>query len=77
LSNEEFLEWSVNECQELYLAKRWAIKEAIFKSDNQFSSFRDINVEKMNHRYFFQGFDISTSRENDYVIAIALKNKDV
>ncbi len=77
LSNEEFLEWSNTEYKALYLAKRWAIKEAIFKSDNQFSIFSNINLEKINNKYRFKNFEISTSREDDYVIAIALKNKDV
>ena len=77
LSNEEFLEWTNDEFKEIYLATRWAIKEAIFKSDNMFSNFSNINIGKINGKYCFNNFEISTSSENDYVIAIALKNKDV
>lgn len=77
LSDYEFLVWQKEESKELFLATRWAIKEAIFKSDNQFSNFSDINIWKKQNRYVFQNFEISTSRENNFVIAIAIKRKDV
>ncbi|MDK2819571.1 MAG: 4'-phosphopantetheinyl transferase superfamily protein [Mycoplasmataceae bacterium] len=77
LSNNEFLDWEKEDAKELFLATRWAIKEAIFKSDNQFSNFSDINISKKQNRYVFQNFEISTSKENNFVIAIAIKKKDV
>ena len=77
LSKEEYLEWIISEKKDIFLATRWAIKEAIFKSDNNFSNFNNINLKKVNQKYCFQEFQISTSREKNYIIAIALKKKDV
>lgn len=77
LSDEEFLEWLNYESKDVFLATRWAIKEAIYKSDNTFSNFSNINIKKINEKYYFAFFEISTSRENEYIVAIALKSKDV
>ncbi|MGL6125137.1 MAG: 4'-phosphopantetheinyl transferase superfamily protein [Metamycoplasmataceae bacterium] len=77
LSKEEFVGWLNTEFKDVFLATRWAIKEAIFKSDNKYSTFSEINIKKVDKKYFFDFFEISTSREEDYIIAIALKNKDV
>ncbi len=76
LSKEEYSEWTISETKDIFLATRWAIKEAIFKSDNNFSNFSNINLKKINSKYCFKEFQISTSRENNYIIAIALKKKD-
>ncbi|MGL5617469.1 MAG: 4'-phosphopantetheinyl transferase superfamily protein [Metamycoplasmataceae bacterium] len=76
LSKDEFIDWRNVEYKDVFLATRWAIKEAIFKSDNKYSNFSKVNVQKINNKYYFKSFGISTSRENDYIIAIAIKNKD-
>lgn len=61
--------------QALFLATRWAIKEAIFKADNQYFQFDKINIVKKIRTYFFEGFVISTSKEADLVIAFVIKLK--
>lgn len=73
LSNDEFIMWINTELKDVFLATRWAIKEAIFKSDNKYSNFSDINIQKIDKKYSFDSFEISTSKENGYIIAIALK----
>ncbi|MGL5732612.1 MAG: 4'-phosphopantetheinyl transferase superfamily protein [Metamycoplasmataceae bacterium] len=77
LSDDEFIDWMSNESKDVFLATRWAIKEAIFKSDNKYSNFSKVNIQKIDNKYCFNSFGISTSRENEYIIAIAIKNKDV
>ncbi|AIU33790.1 ACP synthase [Metamycoplasma hominis] len=57
-----------------FLATRWAIKEAIFKADNQYYSFNQINITKDEvGRYVFKDFEISTSNEGIYIIAVVFK----
>ncbi|AWX69379.1 4'-phosphopantetheinyl transferase superfamily protein [[Mycoplasma] anseris] len=57
-----------------FLATRWALKEAIFKADNQYQNFNQIDIFKSEvGRYSFLDFELSTSNEDDYVIAIAKK----
>ncbi|MCU4117092.1 4'-phosphopantetheinyl transferase superfamily protein [Mycoplasma zalophi] len=75
LSNEEFTEYQKINNKGKYLATRWAIKEAIFKADNAFNTFSNINIKK-NQKYYFDNFDISTSSEGDFVIAMAIKLKE-
>ncbi|MBN0919258.1 4'-phosphopantetheinyl transferase superfamily protein [[Mycoplasma] gypis] len=58
----------------LFLATRWALKEAIFKADNRFYEFKKINITKHDNVYHFENFSLSTSNENGMVIAIAIKN---
>ena len=73
LSDEEFKEWEKSENKELYAAQRWAIKEAIFKADNNFHNFHNINLKKNEKGVFvFKNFKISTSKENEYVIAFVM-----
>ncbi|TPR54317.1 4'-phosphopantetheinyl transferase superfamily protein [Metamycoplasma neophronis] len=60
-----------------YLASRWAIKEAIFKADNQYFFFNQILIIKtLEGRYLFEGFEISTSNEGDLVIAFVIKKQE-
>ncbi|MBU4690747.1 4'-phosphopantetheinyl transferase superfamily protein [Mycoplasma zalophi] len=75
LSSEEFKEYQTINNKSKYLATRWAIKEAIFKADNTFNTFSNINIKK-DHKYHFKNFDISTSSEGDLVIAMAIKFKE-
>ncbi|MGL5204891.1 MAG: 4'-phosphopantetheinyl transferase superfamily protein [Metamycoplasmataceae bacterium] len=77
LSNDELINWKNIETKDVFLATRWAIKEAIFKCDNKYFNFREIDIKKIDNKYCFSSFGISTSRENDYIIAIAIKIKDV
>lgn len=77
LSKEEILLWTNEEFKARFLATRWAIKEAIFKSNNDFSCFNKINLKKENGKYIFKNFEISTSNEDDYIIAIALEKKEI
>ncbi|ACF06975.1 Holo-[acyl-carrier protein]synthase [Metamycoplasma arthritidis] len=57
-----------------YIATRWALKEAIFKCDNTFSSFSEIEIIKdQSGRYKFLDFALSTTNEDDLLIAIAQK----
>lgn len=58
-----------------FIASRWAIKEALFKCDNKYKNFSDISVIKdLFGRYIFENlndkFEISTSNEDKYIIAI-------
>ncbi|QJR44028.1 holo-ACP synthase [Mycoplasma miroungirhinis] len=75
LSPAELKEYQIINNKSKYLATRWAIKEAIFKADNTFSTFSNINIEK-NQKYYFKDFEISTSSEGDLVIATAIKIKE-
>lgn len=73
LSDEEFKEWESTKNKELYLAQRWSIKEALFKADNSLHNFNLINIKRNEKGVFqFENFKISTSKENDYVIAFVL-----
>lgn len=74
LSNEEFKKYEKNSNKEMFLATRWAIKEAIYKADNNFVSFKKINIKLLKcGRYEFDNFFISTSSENDLLIAFVVK----
>lgn len=58
-----------------FLATHWAIKEAIFKADNKYSVFCKINIVKKDRQYIFKNFVISTTSEDNYIIAIVEKRK--
>ncbi|OYD26801.1 holo-[acyl-carrier protein] synthase [Mycoplasma testudineum] len=75
LTNREQDDYAKAKNKALFLATRWAIKEAIFKADNSFVIFNEIEITKSNGKYLFPGFEISTSNEENEVIAIALKRK--
>lgn len=73
LSKDEILEYKNSKDKVSFLAKRWAIKEAIFKADNSKVSFNKISIKKENNKYTYEDFEISTSSEGEAIIAIALK----
>lgn len=64
---EEFLQ---SDDKALFLAARWAIKEALYKTNNDLFHFDKIKITKQNNVYTFEGYDISTSKEDDYYTAI-------
>lgn len=74
LSDEEFIEWEKVENKDLYIAQRWAIKEAIFKANNDYHDYHKINIIRDEKGVFiFKNFKISTSKENEYVIAFVME----
>lgn len=76
LSEEELAEFNKldnEESKELFLARSWAIKEAIFKADNSYFKFNKINLIKINNEWNFKNFKISISHENDLLIAFVIK----
>ncbi|UVD81520.1 4'-phosphopantetheinyl transferase superfamily protein [Mycoplasma iguanae] len=73
LSHNEFLEYKKIDDKAYFLALRWAIKEALFKADNTLLSFQKINISKINKKYFYKNFQITTSKEDDYLIACVVK----
>ncbi|MGZ9428356.1 4'-phosphopantetheinyl transferase superfamily protein [Mycoplasma sp. 1012] len=75
LSENEWNSFVKTENKEKFLATRWAIKEAIFKADNKYFNFKQIDIYKENKKYKFQNFEISTSNDEDTVIAVAIKKE--
>ncbi len=75
LTEKEFSFFELSNNKTKFIATRWAIKEALFKADNSLRNYSHIEVEKNFGRYEFNGFEISTSDEDDYVIAM-VKNKE-
>ena len=73
LSNQELIEYNLTQNRELFLASRWAIKEALYKCDNSLLPFNKINIRKEKRKYKFENYSISTSSEGDLYIAIAKK----
>ncbi|MEE3928446.1 4'-phosphopantetheinyl transferase superfamily protein [Mycoplasmopsis ciconiae] len=75
--NEQEIETFENilnfEDKSVFLAKTWAVKEAIFKADNFYSNFRNINLKKVNNKIIFENFEISISHEDDFLVAFVLK----
>ncbi|RIV16979.1 holo-ACP synthase [Mycoplasmopsis gallopavonis] len=63
-----------NEKKALFLARAWAIKEAIFKANNSYFSFSKIELQKINHRWTFKNFSISISHDGDDLIAFVIEN---
>lgn len=76
LSEQEIEEYYNCENKEHFLATRWAIKEAIFKANNSYYQFNKINLKCLNRKYSFLNFEISTSSEDEYIIAIAIERKE-
>lgn len=73
LSNREFIEWEKSENKQLYLAQRWAIKESLFKADNNLHNYHEIDISRNEKgKFIFKNFEISTSKEDDYVIAFVM-----
>ena len=75
LSTEEVVEYHNSNDKDFYLANAWAIKEALFKADNTLSNFNEIRITKSNGVYNYNNFEISTSNEDGYIIAIAKKEE--
>ena len=73
LHPKEVKAFSQSQNKPLFLATRWAIKEALFKADNKLSHFSKINVAMQNQQYYYPGYKISTTKEGDYYIAIVMK----
>ena len=73
LSINELNEFKLVENKTHYLATRWAIKESLFKCDNKYFQFSKINILKQNGRYMFEDFEISTTSEDNLIIAIVYK----
>ncbi|EFF41761.1 4'-phosphopantetheinyl transferase superfamily protein [Mycoplasmopsis alligatoris] len=69
---EEFLALDKDQ-KALFLARSWAIKEAIFKADNTKNKFSKIDLCKINNKWTYKNFNISISHEDDLLIAIAMK----
>ncbi len=73
LSNQEYKEWEYSENKLLYIAQRWAIKEALFKANNDLHDYHLINIERNKSGVFiYKDYKISTSKENEYVIAFVI-----
>lgn len=73
LSDEEFKEWEKSENKLLYVAQRWAIKEALFKANNDLHDYHKINLKRNEKGVFiYENYKISTSKENEYVIAFVM-----
>lgn len=74
LSEKEFLRWEKSENKELFLAQRWSIKEAIFKANNKYHNFADIDITReTSGKFSFKNFEISTSKENEYIVAFVME----
>lgn len=73
LHPDEIIEYQKEDDKPKYIATRWAIKEAIFKSNNEEFSFNKIRIQKIDRTYRFEDYLISTSDEDDYIIAVAMK----
>ncbi|QDY87039.1 4'-phosphopantetheinyl transferase superfamily protein [Mycoplasma anserisalpingitidis] len=56
-----------------YVAVHWSIKEAIYKADNNYSTFNKINITKENSAYMHENFYISTSDDGDNLVAFVIK----
>ncbi|WP_025755116.1 4'-phosphopantetheinyl transferase superfamily protein [Mycoplasmopsis cricetuli] len=76
LGKKELLEYQNLTCkdQALFLARAWAIKEAIYKADNSYSNYHKIDLVKSNNKWTFENFNISISHENDLLVAFVIKN---
>ena len=62
-----------------YIAKIWAIKEAIYKAYNHSYIMNQIEITYKNNKPYCiidnYYFDISVSYQENYIIAIAIKNQ--
>lgn len=73
LHPEEIKQFKLSNNKAHFLAAHWAIKEAMFKIDNQRFHFDKILISKQNRAFNVPGYKISTSQEHDFYIAIAQK----
>lgn len=67
--NEKIL-FNKSENKAEFLAAHWAIKEALYKTNNNLFHFDKIELIKEEKIYTYPGYDISTSKEDDTYIAI-------
>ena len=75
LHENELLDYSKAKNKARFLAKRWSVKEALFKADNKLKEFSLIELKEKDRVLSFDGFEISTSTEDDYYIAIVKKEQ--
>ena len=75
LHKNEIILYKESEDKPRFLAKMWSIKEALFKADNSLKEFSKIELIDKGRITTFKGFEISTSTEDDYYIAIVKKEK--
>ncbi|ASI54126.1 4'-phosphopantetheinyl transferase superfamily protein [Metamycoplasma hyosynoviae] len=79
LHKKEFELLASEQDKDHFIATRWAIKEALYKCNNEFFEFSKICIIKQTcGRYEFldnslKKFVISTSSEDDYIIAIVMQ----
>ncbi|EIN14803.1 Holo-[acyl-carrier protein]synthase [Mycoplasmopsis agalactiae 14628] len=76
LSAEEFIEFDELKSdyeKQKFLATRWCIKEAMFKADNAIPAFDKITIIKKQGAYIHSDFMISTTDEDDLIIAVVVK----
>ncbi|QKT05469.1 4'-phosphopantetheinyl transferase superfamily protein [Mycoplasma sp. OR1901] len=79
LGNEEF-NCYINlpdDKKTLFLARSWAIKEAIFKADNSYFNFSQIDLKKENKVWKFKNFAISISHEEGFLVAFVIVDKEI
>ncbi len=72
LHPDERVEFESSENKPYFLAARWAIKEALYKAGNK-KIFKETKLTKQDRKYFYPGYEISTTSEGDDYIAIVMK----
>ncbi|WP_245599329.1 4'-phosphopantetheinyl transferase superfamily protein [Mycoplasmopsis iners] len=58
------------------LASLWAIKEAIYKANNDYSFYSNYELKRIDHQWKHEKFAISLTHEDDYVVAVAIEKKE-
>ncbi|QZE12556.1 4'-phosphopantetheinyl transferase superfamily protein [Mycoplasma sp. Ms02] len=56
-----------------YIAKNWAAKEAIFKCDNNYYQFNEIDVNFEIKPVKYRNFSISITHDDGYLVAVVHK----
>lgn len=78
LSSDEIRDWLICKDKNLFIAQRWAIKEAIFKANNEYHDFSKINLKRSDKgNFIFKNFLISTSKEKDLIIAFVIEKGEL
>lgn len=75
LHPNEIIEYEKAEDKTLFLAARWAIKEALFKADNQYFHFNKVEIKEVNRIFQFPGYIITTTKEDDYYFAVVMEKR--
>ncbi|TNK92362.1 ACP synthase [Mycoplasmopsis pullorum] len=76
LEEYEIYQNITNEKQkQIFLAKIWAIKEAIFKIDNSYSHFDQVKLDITDKGVKHPNFWISISHEEDFLVAFVMKKE--